>query len=240
MRILIAGPPKTGNMWLKCLLSRIYGLDWLKAGETPDRPDAAAFVAWADTGAFRDESIFHQHYYYSPELADTAERLPASLVSIIRDPYDAFVSTYFTMQQHAAEGNVKNRKRETLLGKDLHGEDVLRMLREGGYVNNLIKANDWLRGGRAVILRYEELHRDPVGTLTAVAARLGPASDEQIEAAVRYCSADAMRQRGKGEARHVRTATVGDSHNHLTDDHLAIFRDEPYAPLVEALGYRVR
>jgi hypothetical protein len=33
MRIVIAGPPKTGNMWLKCLLGRIYALRWLRPVE---------------------------------------------------------------------------------------------------------------------------------------------------------------------------------------------------------------
>lgn len=240
VRILIAGPPKTGNMWLKCLLSRIYDLDRLKAGERPERSETDDFLAWVDTGGFRDGTIVHQHYYYSSELADKADSLPACLVSIIRDPYDAFVSSYFTLQQPKVQDTPAKRTLASLRGKDLHSDDALQVLRDGGYVNNMIKANEWLQSGRAVVLRYEELHRDPVGTLTTVAARLGPASPEKIEAAVRHCSADAMRQRGKGEAKHVRTAIVGDSHNHLTDAHLAIFRTEPYAQLVEALGYPVR
>lgn len=240
MRILIAGPPKTGNMWLKCLLAQIYDLRWIPPGQFPARPDAALFAEWAAAGGFTDNSIFHQHYKFSPELADAADAIPAHLVSIIRDPYDAFVSTYFTIQQHAPGAGNRPRNRSELYGKDLHGQEVLQMLRDGGYLGNLTKAEAWLQSGRAIVLRYEELHRDPVAILTGLSDRLGPASPAKIEAAVRHCSADAMRQRGGGEAEHVRSATVGDSYNHLTDEHLAVFRDDRYARLIESLGYPVR
>ena len=125
MRILIAGPPKTGNMWLKCLLGQIYGLRWLPSGDIPGRPDTPLFTEWAAAGRFPDGTIFHQHYEYSDQLADAADRVPAHLVTIIRDPYDAFVSTYFTMQQHTPKTSERPRKRSDLYGKDLHGEEVL-------------------------------------------------------------------------------------------------------------------
>ena len=240
MLFLIAGPPKTGNLWLTCLLSRIYDLRWLPNDELPGRPDAEVFASWAAAGGFTDNTIFHQHYKYSPVLADAADALPAHLVTIIRDPYDAFVSTYFTIQQHDPAKATRARNRTDLYGKDLQSDEVLQMLREGGYLGNLTKANDWLHSGRAIVLRYEELHADPVATLTGLTERLGPASPEKITAAVEYCSADAMRQRGGGEARHVRSATVGDSHRHLTEAHLEVFRDDRYARLIESLGYPVR
>jgi hypothetical protein len=227
-------------MWLKCLLSQIYGLRWLLAGDIPDRPETPLFTKWAAAGRFPDGTIFHQHYEYSDELADAADRVPAHLVTIIRDPYDAFVSTYFTMQQHNPKTAERPRKRSDLYGKDLQSEEVLQMLKEGGYLGNLMRAEAWMRSGRAHVLRYEELLMQPAGTLTKLTNALAPASQDAIAAAVAYCSADAMRQRGGGEARHVRAATVGDSHNHLTEEHLAIFRADPYARYIESLGYSVR
>jgi hypothetical protein len=227
-------------MWLKCLLGQIYDLSWLPAGAYPARPETTLFTEWAAAGGFTDDTIFHQHYEYSPELADAADRIPAHLVTIIRDPYDAFVSTYFTIQQHDPETAKRPRNRSDLYGKDLHGEEVLEMLRSGGYLGNLTKAGAWLTSGRAHVLRYEELHADPVDTLARLTAELHPVSQETIAAAVAHCSADAMRQRGGAEARHVRTAKVGDSQNHLTEEHLSIFRGEPYAGLIQGLGYTVR
>ena len=261
MRIVIAGPPKTGNMWLKCLLGRAYGLRWLRPFETPERADLAALLPWLAANRFPDTTIYHQHYDYSPAIADALEAVPAHLVTIVRDPYDAFVSTYHTLQLHAADNNQKGRKFTEIMGKPLDHPDVVAFLRDGGYHNNLLKARDWATSGRAVVLRYESLIADPLAELRRAATELDSrdefalppspgstgeggrgvraVSDDVLETAIDYCRADRMRARTKGGAKHVRTATVGDSVRHLTPAHLAAFR-EAYADLVEELGYPVR
>jgi hypothetical protein len=239
VRIVIAGPPKTGNMWLKCLLGRAYGLRWLRPHETPERADLPSLRAWLATSRFPDDTIFHQHYDYSPELADALAANGAHLVTIVRDPYDAFVSTYYTLQQHAAEENRKGRKLTELMGVPLDDPAVIAFLREGGYRNNLQKALDWATSGRAVVLRYEELSRDPLAALRRATATISPIADERLQTAIDYCRSDRMRQRSKGGARHVRKAAVGDSHEQLTTAHFEAFRDA-YAELIEGLGYPVR
>src|SRR5215212_3106445 len=120
VRVVIAGPPKTGNMWLKCLLGRAYGLRWLRHFETPERADFQALTSWLAANRFPDGTIFHQHYDYAPEIADALDAVPAHLVTIVRDPYDAFVSTYYTVQQHVAEENPQARK-STRLGDQRPG-----------------------------------------------------------------------------------------------------------------------
>ena len=239
MRIVIAGPPKTGNMWLKCLLGRAYGLRWLRPHETPDRPDVESLETWLNAGRYPDDSIFHQHYDYSPRIAELLKPTGARLVTIVRDPYDAFVSTYYTLQLHAESQNAKGRKFTELMGKALDDPEVIAFLRNGGYRNNLEKARDWARSGDAVVLRYEDLSRDPLGTLRAATAELGPVSDEQLGIAIEYCTADRMRERSKGGRSHVRSATVGDSRKKLNSEHFDAFRDA-YADVIADLGYPVR
>lgn len=239
VRIVIAGPPKTGNMWLKCLLGRAYGLRWLRPHETPARPDLPTLRDWLDRHRFPDETIFHQHYNYAPEIADAFERVPAHLVTIVRDPYDAFVSTYYTIQQHAAEDNRKERGLTGLMGKPLDSPEVLDFLRAGGYRSHLVKARDWMQSGRAVVLRYEELSRNPRESVTRATAHIAPVDEERLRVAIDYCSAERMRQRTRGGAKHVRSATVGDSERQLTAAHFDAFR-EAYADLIEELGYPVR
>jgi hypothetical protein len=239
VRIVIAGPPKTGNMWLKCLLGRAYGLRWLRRFETPERVDLPALTSWLAANRFPDGTIFHQHYDYSPEVADALDAVPAHLVTIVRDPYDAFVSTYYTLQQHSAENNQKGRKFTELMGKPLDDPAVIEFLRDGGYRNNLEKARDWAQSGRAVVLRYEDLSRDPLAELRRTTALIAPVSVENLETAIDYCRADKMRQRTKGGSKHVRAATVGDSLRQLTADHLDAFR-EAYAEIITELGYPVR
>lgn len=239
MRIVIAGPPKTGNMWLKCLLGRAYGLRWLRPFETPGRPDHAALREWLAAGRFPDDTIYHQHYDYAPALAEELRSVPAHLVTIVRDPYDAFVSTYHTLQLHAENQNQKGRRFTELMGKPLDDPEVIAFLRDGGYRNNLLKARDWARSGEAVVLRYEDLIRDPLTTLKRAAAEIAPVSDEQLKVAIDYCRADRMRERTKGGRNHVRSATVGDSRKHLGPDHFAAFR-EAYGDLIADLDYPVR
>jgi hypothetical protein len=239
VRIVIAGPPKTGNMWLKCLLGRAYGLRWLRSFETPVSADFASLKTWLADGRFPDGTIFHQHYDFAPEIADALEAVPARLVTIVRDPYDAFVSTYYTLQQHAAEKNEKGRKFTELMGKSLDDPAVVEFLRRGGYANNLQKARDWARSGRAVVLRYEDLSRDPLAALQHATAQIAAVDDDRLQIAIDYCRADRMRQRTKGGNKHVRAATVGDSVRQLSLEHLDAFR-EAYADIITELGYPVR
>lgn len=239
MRIIIAAPPKAGNMWLKCLLGTIYDLRWLKPREQPRRPETRFFREWVAKDAFPDGTIYHQHYDYDPAICDIAEAIPAHLVTIVRNPYDAFVSTYHTLQQHDAEENQKKRKTLALMGKPLDDPEIVAFLRGGGYRKNLLRARDWMACGRAHVARYENLHADPVAELTKLTEAIAPVPTETIERAIAECSAERMRQRSKGMAKHVRTARPGDARQQLGEEHYAAFR-ESHGEIIRELGYEVR
>lgn len=226
-------------MWLKCLLGRAYGLRWLRPHETPRQADLQALEGWLRTSSFPDDTIFHQHYDYSPEIVSLLQAVPATIVTIVRDPYDAFVSTYYTMQLHAESANQKGRKFTELMGKALDDPEVVGFLREGGYENNLRKGRDWALSGDAVLFRYEDLIADPLQALGAASPAIGPIDPKQFDVAVEYCTADRMRERTKGGKKHVRSATVGDSRKKLSQDHYDAFR-VAYAELIRDLGYAVR
>jgi len=165
MRIVISSPPRSGNHWLKCLLSQIYELEWLgpkdQAGHRPD-----AVRAWAERGGFRDNSIYFQHCRFPPDLCDALESVPAHLVTIIRDPYDMFVSYYHWIQERAARehGRQQEHKRDVFAGKAIDDPEVLAYLADR-WGSNLRRANGWLHSGRAIVVRYEGLHDDPVAEL---------------------------------------------------------------------------
>jgi hypothetical protein len=239
VRIVINGPPKQGHRWLKCLLAGAYELRVLGGELTPEsRPDALA--AWIGAGGFADGTIFHQHAKFSRRLVRVLEAAPARLFTVVRDPYDTFVSFYYWAQDRAAHGELgeRERPRNSIVGKPLDHPDVLAFL-AGGYGQHMDQANGWLHSGRAEVVRYEDLHRDPVATLRRIAARVGTLPEGRIVEAVEDCRAENMRARSAKLARHVRSATVGDSEQHLSEAHLAIFRDR-YGDLVRSLGYPVR
>lgn len=239
MRIVITSPPRSGNHWIKCLLGRIYDLEWIPPSQQPGhRPDEVR--AWAERGAIPDGSIYFQHCRFSERLCDALEAVPARIVTIVRNPYDVFVSLYDWTQERAARdhGRQKERKRNDLVGKPLDHPDTLAYLADE-FGSNISRANDWLHSRRAVVVRYEELHRDPVAELTRATDQIEPVGRERIEAAIEACRAENMRQMKDKFSWQVRAATVGDSRARLNEEALAVFR-ERYGDLIRSLGYPVR
>jgi hypothetical protein len=216
----------------------MYELRPLGPSRSPEAPTLDSFLSWVSRGLFQDGTVFHQHYDFSHALADAISAMPAHTVTIVRDPYDAFVSSFYTSQKHAGSEVRRGRKIDALAGKEIDHPDVLNWLRRGGFRNHLEKANQWVGSGRTIVVRYETLLTNPTGELKRLAGQLDPVSNERIIRAVETCSADAMRQNSR-TAGHVRVAKVGDSKRRLNDDHLEIFQNQ-YADLITRLGYKVR
>ncbi|MFT4041143.1 MAG: sulfotransferase domain-containing protein [Thermomicrobiales bacterium] len=243
MRIVISSPPKMGNKWLKCLLSRTYDLKWI-IGEDSPNTNPEKFRQFVLDGRFPDGTIFHQHCKYKKSLCDVIDSIPAHAVTIVRDPYDAFVSMYHWMQTRTEydleRGRVraKERPRDALFDKEIDDPAILEFL-AGPYGEQVRRANDWVHSNRAIVVRYEDLHKDAEAALKAVTDRIQPVSDERIAQAVEACNAENMRSMSQRMAKHVRSAKVGDSRGKLTEEHLRIFRDQ-YGDLITALNYEVR
>ena len=140
---------------------------------------------WLEQGQFGDGWIFHKHYRYSPQLCDLLESIPAHLVTIIRDPYDVFVSLYSWIQDEVPllPHKEHRRLRHTLVGKPIDHPDVLAWLR-GEFGKFMVQSNRWLHSGRAVVVRYEDLSRDPVAALRRATDQIQPVDPERIERAV--------------------------------------------------------
>ncbi len=235
LRIVIAGPPKAGNMWLKCLLGTAYGLRQLNDTNMPKGATFAEFEQMVSRGHFPEGAIFHRHLRYSPELCDLAESIGCQIVTIIRDPYDLFVSLYYYRQEvDPSRGDRTNVLRD----KPIDHAEVLDFLRNqlGGILD---MANAWVSSGRSLVVRYEDLHHDPVAEMTRLTHQISPIGQDAIARAVSACQADQMRKQSSVMATHIRSATVGDWRNHLGPEHLDVFR-ERYAAQIRALGYEVR
>ncbi len=243
MRIVISSPPKMGNKWIKCLLSRVYDLQWIIGEDSPDT-NIERFDLFVSEGRFPDNTIFHQHCKYKPKICDVIDEIPAHLVTIVRDPYDAFVSMYHWIQTRTdydrERGRVrkKERPRDAMVGKAIDDPLILEYLADG-YGQQIQRAHEWVHSGRAIVVRYEDLHRDPVAALTRVTNQIEPVDPDRIKQAIEACSVDNMRKMSKRMSQHVRAAKVGDSRDTLGEAHLEIFRDK-YGELLTSLGYEVR
>ena len=125
-----------------------------------------------------------------------------------------------------------------MVGKPIDDPLILDYLADG-YGQQIQRADEWVQSGRAIVVRYEDLHRDPIAALTHVANQIEPVDAARIEQAIEACSVDNMRKMSKRMSQHVRTAKVGDSRDTLSEPHLEIFR-EKYSDLLTSLGYEVR
>ena len=240
MRIVVSAPPKTGNHWIGCLLSTMYELAWPVEGAhaAVSSPDTLAeFVA---AGKFPDDAMFHHHSKFTARLCNVIDAIPAHNVTLCRNPYDVFVSMYYWEQERSTRGLGRDqaRPRHAMFGKPIDHQDVLDFLATsfGAHINRAI---GWQVSGRAIPIRYEELHEDPVTALKRVTAAIEPVSDDAIRRALDICRADRVRQQDAKMAWHVRSAKVGDSRDRLSEAHLVIFREQ-HGDLIRQLGYDVR
>ena len=240
MRIVITSAPKTGNHWIKCLLAEAYGLRWISGDEKSPTTRPDQFRAWMAAGQFPDGSIFHQHCRFSRALVDEITAAHAHLVTIVRDPYDMFISMYSWVQEREAHDvrSQQARPRDRMIDKPLGHPDVLAFL-TNDFGSVLRRSNEWLHSGRALVVRYEELHADPIAELRRTTVQIEPIVVDRLTDAVEACRAENLRQRNEKMQWHVRSARIGESRERLGEEHLQIFRDR-HATTIRSLGYEVR
>ncbi len=161
-------------------------------------------------------------------------------MTIVSDPYDLFVSYYFAVQHRTSrlERDGTGLHRDLLIDKPLDHPDVLQYLQEGGERQHMKLPLGWIKSGDSAVIRYEDRHRDPIGTLARLVQHLGAVPEKTLERTVEACSVENMQKMEVVRPHHIRAAKVGDSQDRLNEAHLAVFR-ERYANLIRGLDYEV-
>jgi hypothetical protein len=236
MRILIAGPPKTGNVWVENILAMVYGLKILQPPNVPGS-GPGELQDFIDRDLFKDGSIFHQHFMPTRELFQAAASVRCHLVTTIRNPYDTFVSLYHYIQRFSEDFIRCNDVGQLVIGKPIDHPDALAFLRHG-FTWNLIIAREWLRSNRSIIVRYEDLHADTFKEVKRMTDQIEAVDEGLIRQVIAATAAPILRKKDKSLAKHIRTAVVGDWQNHLNEKHLRIFRT-CHAQLIRETGYEV-
>ncbi len=261
--LLIIGHPKSGNTWLRTMISRLYQVRY-------GLP--ASIVVTSDELARRHPEvprISATNGYYSYEGAVGAKLAVGApdcdlrhktIVMLARHPCDIAVSWYFqfTQRQSAHKQELINhfidhpidRRSISMWDFVRHSDIGLPFL-----INYL---NTWERNvrdlERAQVIRYEDLRARPAETLLKIISLIDPSfGEEEIEEAVRFGSFDNLRQlesqgffrqgglkrrdAGNPDSFKVRRGKVGGYRDYFTDEQVAELEALVAAELSPSLGY---
>jgi hypothetical protein len=202
--LLIVGHPKSGNTWLRSMISRLYQRRY---GLPSD------FVVKTDELHRRDPRIppilaTNAHYSYEAVVgerlaacAPRAELHDKPVVLLARHPCDVAVSWYFqfTRRQSEYKNELINHSLEQPVDRTtISMWDFVRH-RELGLPFLVEFLNTWERNmsriGRSLVVRYEDLRVDPGAWLRRVMDLMGAAFDDrEIRDAVAYTSFENQRR----------------------------------------------
>jgi len=261
--LLIIGHPKSGNTWLKVMLSRLYQI---RHGLP------ASLIVTSDELARRHPGIPRitaTNGYYSYEgavgeaLAAGAPDAPLRhkpILLLARNPLDIAVSWYFqfTRRQSAHKQELINHfiahpiDRRTIGIWDFvrHSDIGLPLLID--YLNTWERNLAGLE--RGLLVRYEDLRAGPGATLKRIVALMGESfTDEEIAEAVAFGSFDNLRQlESKGffrqggltlrnpndpESFKVRRAKVGGYRDYFTEEQVVELEQLVALRLSPGFGY---
>jgi hypothetical protein len=226
MRLLICSTPKTGNTWLKYLLSAIYALPVRHVGTGPED---------SDLDHLGDAWVCHEHYYPTADLRIWARNNQPILITTVRHPADVLVSLCHHAQYYPWTDAIKSAV-DPNTGKI--GDDVRRYVELLLFLDLNISIA-WMRTKLSHIVRYEDLWKHPVGELTRLTNLIQPVGEDAIVQAVDRCNLSLMREKADPRERpFYRKGGTGHWREELTEEITQLLAEmEPYPLQFAFLGY---
>ncbi|WP_428249898.1 Wzt carbohydrate-binding domain-containing protein [Ferrovibrio sp.] len=223
-KILICATPKTGNTWLKFLLSDLYELSLVAL---PNESDIAPLL-------IAKKSIAHCHILPTRALADTLLVHDILPVTVLRHPKDVLLSLY-----HFVRSKQKSSHKEEDLLHAAEGDGAAELLDyvRSYFMKNLLISKAWMDFG-APVVRYEDLLRNPIASLRQLTGRISPVNNQMLRfAAVNnqfaYLKSDAVNE----DSNFFRAGTSGLSRNTLPEAVHAELDLPIWQEVFAALGY---
>lgn len=242
-KVLVNGGVKSGTTWMMYLIGSVPG--YQRVGNFLENTEAMNYVP--------PGSIIHGHYRYSQPLAKILQNNDIKVIFMYRDPRDQAVSQVF----HAKRDIYHPWHRYFL---ELEFDEALMAFVEGrdsfdgvaptlpNVVSMIELTQSWLENGRALPVRYEDLHRNTHLEVRRVFDYLEiQVSDKFIDLIIRKNRFERLsvgrriwkkpRQHGQEDSSsHFRKGITGDWRNHFRPAHTRRFKELAGEKLIE-LGY---
>ncbi|OUD12152.1 sulfotransferase domain-containing protein [Thioflexithrix psekupsensis] len=231
LKILIVATPKTGNTWLKLLLSHIYDLPVFELSV-----DTTQFEQ--NISALGERWIVHQHYPIpEPDFLDCLARHQIVLLSTVRHPGDVLVSLFHFVRWSWPHLVAEDRLLILKEDEGVMGKHTLAYIQDNTFAEFLSVSLRWLPYTHQI--RYEELLAHPIETLSTLTKKICPVSKEKIIRGILSCDLNILRENKIGyDKRHFRSGVAGEWKKTIPNDVLDTLRHQsPYPELLAALGY---
>ncbi len=232
MKILIASTGKTGNTWLRQLLSHVYDLPIVKLSR-----NVAELKEGFSTLGHR--WVAHQHYENPGELVDFLNANKVTLLTIKRHPADVLISLFNFIQWLPKERLQQDAKDKVINMR--HDQEVM-----GEYTFDYVKHHffkelyiplHW-EPYTVQMVSYEELLQNPLKYLEILTNQISTCNKGKILQAVAACDLKSLRVSRVTDPKHFRKGVQGEWKKVIPNKILELFRTEaPYPELFKKLDY---
>ena len=203
-KVFIIGHPKSGNTWLRTMISRLYQVKYglpatliLKTDELANaHPAIPKFLVTSGTHTY--EGVIGQALAAENKASAFRDK---PVILLARHPCDIAVSWYiqFTKRESATKRELINHGLNRPVDRDTISMWDFVMYSELGLPFLIEYLNTWQRNitalDRSLLVRYEDLRAHPFNTLQRLTTFVGETfTDAELEEAVSFGSFDNLRQ----------------------------------------------
>ena len=228
LKIIVASTPKTGNTWVRSLLSTMYSLPTVQLDEVFDPKQADAYgPCW----------VAQQHFLPAPALVEWVKEKQAIIVTTMRHPGDTLLSLHSYIRRTANDpATYKGLVRVMTLDRQPFGPNFEEYVQDNFcYYLNISIA--WLRQG-CIPVRYEDMWRDPETTLQHLTERIGITDPSRIGRVIEMCDIDVLRNITRGGSMFFGQGQINQWQHKLPPNIIEILKHrDPYPAQFKALGY---
>ena len=239
-RILIASTEKTGNTWLKLLLSQMYDLPTPHL--EPNFSESAAEI-------LGPRWVAHQHFFAEKRLLRWAAANRTWLLTTVRHPADLLVWLYHYCCHYpelykddpgierALAADFKERHATASLAHHIVNGELIRALQDR-VMSDLNISISWMLTKQSTVIRYEDLRADPASTLRHLARIIAPVPSDRIQQSIDCCEIHVLKEKYRSDSRFFRRGLPGEWRTKLPPEIIRRFRDEePFKSQFAFLNY---